>query len=237
MAMPQGGCMVWTPRATSGFDIGTSPLTGYAHGAAGIALALLELHAATGLPEFLETGRLAFAYEDSVFDPERGNWPDYRRHGNAPATSFALAWCHGAPGIALSRLRAMTLEPARSAPLAAVARLALRTTLDTVEQTTARTCPDTTLCHGLAGLNEILWTAGMALDDETYRAAARDTALRMIERHGKAGNWPTGVGGPNPSLMLGTAGIGYHLLRLDAADVVPPVLIQCPPLSADSSRR
>jgi hypothetical protein len=75
-------------------------LTGFSHGAAGIAYALLRLYAASGEEDFREAAREAIAYEDSVFVPEAGNWPDLRQEEPSCMTS----WCHGAPGIGLARL-------------------------------------------------------------------------------------------------------------------------------------
>jgi lantibiotic modifying enzyme len=120
----------------------------------------------------------------------------------------------------------MSLDVARREPLAAAARVGLRTTLDAIEWRSRVPRQDASLCHGLAGLNEVLWTGGMLLAEETYQDGARSIALGLIESCGPAGDWSTGVpsGGPNPSLMLGTAGIGYHLLRLDAPEHVPSIL-------------
>jgi lantibiotic modifying enzyme len=225
-----GDFITWNPKEASGPGTGSIPLTGLAHGAAGIGLALLELYAATSQPEFLQFGRQAFAYEDSVFNPELGNWPDFRPHPGEFTRpgwpSYAMAWCHGAPGIALSRLRAMSLDVARREPLVAVARVGLETMLGEIERRSRLTRQDATLCHGLAGLNEVLWTAGTLLTDETYQSSACSIALGLIKNYGVAGDWPTGVasGGPNPSLMLGTAGIGYHFLRLDSPEQVPAIL-------------
>ena len=49
----------------------------------------------------------------------------------------------------------------------------------------------------------------------------------MIDRHARSGNWPSGLvsRGPNPSLMLGSAGVGYSLLRLYDPKTVPSVLL------------
>ena len=55
-------------------------LTGFSHGAAGIAYALLKLHEATGESSFREAALEAEAYETSVFLPEVSNWPDFRTH-------------------------------------------------------------------------------------------------------------------------------------------------------------
>lgn len=58
------------------------------------------------------------------------------------------------------------------------------------------------------------------------RAKAVDAMLELAGRYGESWEWPSGVnaGGPNPSLMIGTAGIGYHLLRLCDPVGIPSVL-------------
>ena len=229
-AIRRNGTCAWTPDAASGPGTAAPPLTGLSHGAAGIGLALLELSAETGQLEFLETARGAFAYEDSLFDQERGNWPDLRKNSprDDPSASsqFALAWCHGAPGIALSRLRAAELDPARKDDYLRSARVALATTLNAIDEQIENPRADATLCHGLTGLIDILCIASRILDDASYRNRAVEAAHTLIARHGEAGDWPSGApsGGPNPSLMIGTAGIGYTLLRLHDPERVPSVL-------------
>jgi lantibiotic modifying enzyme len=218
----------WPADRVAGPDTSEVLLTGLAHGASGLGLALLELHAATGRPEFLRAGRGAFAYEDSVFDPAKGNWPDLRKPGpGAPPTApaaptFAMAWCHGAPGIALARARAAALDPERRDAHAAVARPALATTLAAWDRMRENPRVDATLCHGLSGLAEIVHTAGRWLDDRELTAAAAARARVLIDRHSATADWPSGIAsaGPNPSLMLGTAGIGLHFLRLHDPDRV-----------------
>jgi lantibiotic modifying enzyme len=192
---------------------------------------LLELYAVTGRGEFLEGGRAAFAYEDGLFNPAAANWPDLRSPGPAgggtPAPQYAAGWCHGAPGIGLARLRALALDPGSRAEYVATARTALGTTMRTLDATARLPRADASLCHGLAGLAETLLTAGRWLDDEGYQDAARTAAAGLIAKYGVLGDWPSGVPswGPNPSLMLGTAGIGYHFLRQYDPHRVPPVLV------------
>ena len=48
-----------------------------------------------------------FNYERQSFDISQQNWPDFRDGVSTTAAKVCgLAWCHGAPGIALSRLKA-----------------------------------------------------------------------------------------------------------------------------------
>jgi hypothetical protein len=224
-AIPQRTGCGWDPNGASGMEAAKAPLTGLSHGAAGFGLALFELYDATGRPDFLETARDAFAYEDSLFDPGRGNWPDLREVTDTPG--FACLWCHGAPGIVLARLRAASLDPERSEAYLAMARIGLASTLSAIDDGLSHRRWDTSLCHGLCGLGEVLLIAGRLLGDSSYHARAIALARALIARHAEADDWPSGVpsGGPNPSLMLGTAGVGYWFLRLHDPETVPSILL------------
>ena len=93
------------PQGSWLFSRDTQGLLGFSHGAAGYAAALARLHAATGEERFRKGAEAALAYERGFFQPQRGNWPDFRDSSKAAAAdhSFMVAWCHGAPGIALGR--------------------------------------------------------------------------------------------------------------------------------------
>ncbi|WP_437035052.1 lanthionine synthetase LanC family protein [Streptomyces sp. enrichment culture] len=209
---------------------GDAPLTGFSHGAAGIGLALLELHKETGRDHFLTFGRRAFAYEDELFDPVERNWPDLRppvgpeRDPSSPR--FAISWCHGAPGIALSRLRAAKLDAAYKDDYVAKARTGLDKTRDSLEQRRPAHTFDATPCHGVTGLIESLWIGGSELAEPEYKDAALKAAQELVP-FATGDDWRSGVacGGPNPSLMLGHAGLGYHFLRLHNPQAVRPLLV------------
>src|SRR5262249_61774792 len=78
-------------------------LTGFSHGAAGMAWALLELASVAGEERFTKSALELIAWERSLFNAEKQNWPDLRNHRRG----FRFAWCHGAPGIGLARLRSL----------------------------------------------------------------------------------------------------------------------------------
>ena len=88
-------------------------LCGYAHGAAGVGHALAELAVVTGDARYGEAAARAFDYERAWLDPLRGTWADLRgigrRVGRDAPVPAADSWCNGAPGIALSRMRAAEL--------------------------------------------------------------------------------------------------------------------------------
>ncbi len=198
--------------------------SGLAHGAAGIGLALLEAYSKAGESAFRDAARRAFEYEDRMFDPIRRNWADLGRPSGP--LRYEHAWCNGAPGIALARMRAATLDPECGEHHLAMARAGIATTIDAIGQFLAIPRYDATPCHGLTGLIEIVWIAGRMLDDASYRARAVEAARVLIDRYADSGDWPSGLysGGPNPSLMLGTAGVGYTFLRLHDPERVPSML-------------
>jgi len=201
-------------------------LTGYSHGAAGVALALLELYMRTNDARYLEAAMLGFAYEREHFSETHQNWPDFRSFG-APAPqepSYSMAWCHGAPGIGLSRLRAYALtrdDVFRREAEAAIAGTYRPLTMPPQNH-------NWSLCHGLGGNAELFLLAAEIFGEERYRAPADAIGKRGIEAvHMQHNPWPCGVvnGGETPGLLLGLAGIGYFYLRLFDAKRVPSMLV------------
>ena len=211
----------WPPRA--GWR--GPGLTGLSHGAAGIGYALLELARVTGEARFRLAAEAAYAYERRWFDPARGNWADLR-HGagrSRASRAFASAWCHGAPGIALSRLRAAELLP--EACYRAEARCALATTRLTVAAALPRPGADFSLCHGIAGLAEVLLAGAGAQDVEVdaWNEVALEAARTGATRYAAGAKpWPAGATGDTPALLVGQAGIGlFYLRRHDPATPSP----------------
>ena len=140
---------------------------------------------------------------------------------------FAVAWCHGAPGIALSRLRAAQIDNLRRSQYIGDIEAALETTCRQLERSRAAGWSDPTPCHGTAGLIETLLTAGRVLPDPAHETLAREAAGELAGWVVSGTRLRSGTlcGGPNPSLMLGTAGVGYELLRVHDPDAVPSLLI------------
>ena len=206
-------------------------LTGLSHGASGVAWALLELHAATGEASFREGAVEGFRYEQHWFDVTHENWPDFREANSIPGTPtrmavpFTTAWCHGAPGIGMARLRAFQLLAIPE--YFAHGQAALRSTIRWLSD------PNTAfgsqcLCHGALGNAELLLCArellGIAEHDPLIAQVA-DSAVRLFENSNTA--WPCGVlgGGETPGLMLGLAGIAHFYLRLSEPGKFSAVLL------------
>ncbi len=229
-ARPMERGVGWTSSATS--SLAAQPMAGFAHGAAGIAWVLLELAAATGDGRFRAAALEAFEYERGLYVPEQRNWRDVRQleklllARRVGDDTFMMAWCHGAPGAGLARLRA--LRHVDDPALRAEARIAL--------ESTAATGFDRShcLCHGDLGNVEIFLQAAEILDDGgRWRAEAERITGFVLASVAERG-WKCGL--PSalevPGLMAGLAGIGYGFLRLASPEQVPSVLLLEPPVSS-----
>lgn len=210
-------------------------LTGLSHGAAGVAVALIEAHRVSSTPAHAEAARQAMTYENHWFDINAGNWPDFRpdvdgRRPSHDTLTFATLWCHGAPGIALARAHAYRHLGERQWLDDAAA--ALRTTQDDTESMMDTGGANYSLCHGLTGNAECLHDAGQAIGSQspTFRLSDR-VASQGIEHYAATGvPWPCGTHTEStPGLMLGTAGIGYFYLRRAVPQVNSILLPVAPP--------
>jgi type 2 lantibiotic biosynthesis protein LanM len=192
-------------------------LTGLSHGAAGIALALLRLSAATGDAKYRDGALEAVEWENARFDADAGNWPDLRGVEGIPA--FADAWCHGAPGIAVSRIVAMQQGMDARRDVDAGVRVARQAQMGAVDH----------VCCGNLGRALLLFEAGRALDDAALQAEGRARAADVVARadaRGGYGLWRRYDGFlAFPGLFQGLAGIGHALLRLSGPDRVPSLLM------------
>jgi class II lanthipeptide synthase len=209
-------------------------LAGLAHGASGIAIALLALALTTGRGRYRFAAEMAFLYERRLFDPERSNWPDLRHPelnellysddpdaarraalaGEVPPyrPAFMTAWCHGAAGIGLARVRALALTGDEA--YRREAQAALATTLSGLRPPVRN---NYSLCHGAAGNCELPLAASRLLGDPALSAACEACAQYGWETYEHPGRtWPSGTyeSREDPSLMLGEAGIGHFYLRL-----------------------
>lgn len=241
-----------TERASHGtkglyWDRGPDQVTGlcgFSHGAAGIGFAFLEAGRYFGNDAFYWIAEQAFQYETAHFDAARGNWPDFRKGyytketyqefldefaaGNTEYFTRAgdmAAWCHGAPGIGLSRIRAYEIlkDP--------VYKHHLELALEKTEATS--TGPNSlyssfTLCHGGGGNAMLFLEAYRLIKDERLLELSRGVALAAISSKERHGLYMPGLGQAGPvedtSLFMGNAGIAYfYLMTLDPLKV-PSIL-------------
>jgi rhamnogalacturonyl hydrolase YesR len=223
-----------------------SGLCGFSHGAAGIGFVFLELGHYFQNEAFFLIARQAFLYERYFFNQAKKhkNWPDLRKgiytdddyqehqkaflEGNLDFFTRGgdmNAWCHGAAGIGLSRLRAWQLlkDPVYKHEVQIVVD---KTILTDIESSNLN--PLFILCHGSGGNAELFIYAYQILGDKKYLSLAEKIALNALAYHEKHNHYLAGYRAPGAgedrSLFMGSAGIGYFLLRLANPFHVPSIL-------------
>lgn len=218
-------------------------LCGFSHGAGGVGYVFLELGRYFNNAAFYWVAEQAFAYENHYFNEEMGNWPDFRK-GYFDSKTFEehkeeylkenksfftspgnmSAWCHGAPGIGLSRLRAYELLDKQQYEKD-VKRAISQTHKVTVEPENIQT--SYAACHGGGG-NAMLFL-------EAYRQFEDEKHLEYAEKVGKNGlkyvreykNYISGYAKADVedySLFMGNAGVGYFYLQLCEPIKTPSIL-------------
>jgi lantibiotic modifying enzyme len=198
-------------------DLSGDAYLGYAHGAAGIGDALLDLFLATGDDRFLEASQAAgrWLLGKAVRRSDSGlNWPTLDAAADRPAGAF---WCHGAAGIGRFFLN---LSAAGVFPDAfETARDAART----VSASSRRVGP--TQCHGIAGNIEFMLDMYQMtrsdgfLNDALYLTRILETFSReRNERLVWLSDAPRII---TPDYMVGYAGVAVCFLRLGSPDDRP----------------
>lgn len=218
---------------------------GLSHGAAGVGLSLYETAAYADSDGLRWLAEQAFRYDETQYDPAWRNWPNFmrlfRREGRQDlvqqyeagdltelTTGIDMdAWCHGATGEGLARLRAFELS--RSEVHRAFALMAMARAESTIVRSrTVRMSYN--LCHGLGGQAELFLAAARVLGIEgAVDRAWMLVAAALDDRDENAGQYigglQTAVNGHDPSLLTGTASIGYFLLRVRAPELTPSILM------------
>ena len=204
-------------------------LLGFSHGAGGYACALLRLARVLSQHDqlhvdarvFATLGEEALRFERSHFDAAEGNWPDFRADNEKKV--FMMAWCHGAPGVALSRLIASPLESD------AVARREVEIAIDSTLAVPVQHL-NHSLCHGALGNLMIASHAATVLRRADWQERIEHRLEATIAQLRTTGP-RCGVAFPDamPSLMYGIAGIGYGLLHLARPREVPLILALAAP--------
>ncbi len=213
---------------------GDKALAGMSHGVAGISYALIKLYKACGDPLFMRTAEDALSYERSLYSDKSKNWPDLRE-GSRPESSshcnghyYMTAWCHGAPGIALTRLQMEKLikDPHFEDEICA----AISTTMKN------GFLDNHCLCHGSLGNLDVLLEANRVLPSEGYYEQARHLALQIVQGQKETG-WLSGYmfNLETPGFMVGLAGMGYQLLRVAYPEKVPSILSLGAPVKLENS--
>ena len=196
------------------------PLTGFSHGASGIAYSLTRLYGVTGNSELVRAAEDALDFERSVFSADVGNWPDFRfLQPGGDEREYMNSWCHGAPGVCLGRLGGGGIV--WTPDIRAEVEAALTTVVDSPASDVDH------VCCGNFGRIEAMIEASRVTDDPSLLRAARQWAGSLISQAGDDGKYALLPGSREvftPGFFQGAAGIGYTLLRLSRPEDLTCVL-------------
>lgn len=216
------GELAWT--IPSGYQrLSGQAYLGYAHGAAGIGDALLDLFEASGDERFLAAARGALSWLERLAQPVLNeanglSWPAVE--GESLTQAY---WCHGAAGIGRFFLHAAALDVWPSA--ASCARRAAHTVVHLTRSA------NPTQCHGLAGSIEFLLDMFQITGEPQYLGEAAGLARLLeafiVKRDGLllcSSEQPTLF---SPDYMVGYGGVAVCLLRLADPQIQAPLLSRC----------
>jgi len=228
-------------------------LCGFSHGAAGIAWVLYEIATYFSDDNLKNLAYLTSIYEQSWFCKTTGNWPDLRtgiydeqeinkalekikekKDSNFKDITYMSAWCHGAPGIGIARLRMFQLTNVEQ--FFSEAEIAMRTTLKSVEDIDDRT--NFSLCHGVGG-NCYLLSLFSKFDNYSNKQdvikGLQRSLQAAIEQRKKIGYYRSGILRNTDlidrGLFNGSAGVGYFILFSSTKSMGMDIL--CPKVHAE----
>ncbi len=226
-------------------------LCGFSHGASGIGFVFAEAARYFGNDALNYPAEQAYLYEEQYFNPAVGNWADFRKgiydadsqqeheehyqDGNMDFFTqggYMNAWCHGAAGIGLARVRAAELLHNPLYRTEAVNAIAMTYKTNVAHHTIEN---NFSLCHGGGGNADVFIEAYRAWNDETFLQYCEAVAAMALEQREKQDSYRSGFGLAAPgmedrSLYMGAAGVGYFFVRL--LDPMNTPSVEAPTLKA-----
>lgn len=221
------------------------PLCGLAHGVSGISFVLFEALKIFDIDDLKEIAVNGFQYENYYYNDAEMNWPDFRINildekgvqaaldhyinGNFKfftTPAYWSGWCHGAPGIGMSRLRAYLITKNESC---------LKDFENAIDnyfnkyRLTVGIHSNYTLCHGILGVGNLLIDGYLYNGSSIFYKEAEALAKCSINSKNTLGfhysGYPTIKLPADSGLFMGKAGIGHYYLRLSDPVHVKSILL------------
>ena len=190
-------------------------LAGYAHGASGIATSLLRLFKYCKNELYLKTAIQAFNYERGLYSDNHKNWRILHIKSSKENTSNSLfmnSWCHGAPGIFLARMEALSFIDDKET------QLDLNNAIEKMSNNELNRVD--CLCCGNTGRSDILINGGKKLNKEDLIKKGEDLFYRTVKKAKIDGYFSLkneiweNIDIHQIGLFKGLAGIGLLMLRI-----------------------
>ena len=187
--------------------------SGFSHGNAGIAAYLYSVFASTKDPHMLDCVKKSLTFERSCYSQEHKNWLTSNYNG-----IFSNGWCHGAPGILLSKLLLLN-EGYSDSYISDELHIALETTYK------HGIGNNPTYCHGDLGSLSILNFASESLQDKTLKdktlSTYQDLFNNVLSKEWRLKNFRCCR---SLGLMIGISGFGYSMIKNYAPEEIPEFL-------------
>jgi len=218
------------------------PLCGFSHGVSGISY-VIDILASISNNQFLNDIAIqGYKYEDSFFNEENNNWPDFRKGGYThqeltenikrykngetlffTTPSYMKAWCHGAPGSNFARLSSDRLLKKSNYK----EKIDILISEMLQEQIPLSTFPvNLTLCHGLLGNYYFLQEFNKDKNDFQIQTKLDKIVTFSIDNREKFGYYLSGYPSTfseDQSLFMGNSGIGLFYLAHINNSVINPL--------------
>ncbi len=178
-------------------------LTGFAHGTAGMMLALARLGHESKKDKYMEAAYQAYRYEEHYYSGTWQDWADLRYPENSLEKCGQLAWCHGWGGIIVARL--LSFKYARGELKKELGEIKAWIQLKRgISYSERKMC----LCHGKIGNAALLAFMGKKEEAEGLQVQIN----RMINNENDLCEGLDTQECSNYGLLNGLAGIGYGCL-------------------------
>ncbi len=222
-------------------------LCGFSHGVSGLAYLFLELGNYFNNPALYQISELAFSYENEYYISTWNNWSDLRNGYHSTETlqqhkkayqngeiSFfeqakdTTAWCHGAPGIGLARIRAYELT--NNMAYLDDLKNAVKKTYDATV-TSFNDNVSFTLCHGKGGNAFLFKDAEKVINNsQKYSEWIDNIANKAILSYRRDLCYKNGFHLDNDlediSLFMGESGIGYFYLMASSPGKIKSTILR-----------
>ncbi|MRB05084.1 type 2 lantipeptide synthetase LanM [Bacillus thuringiensis] len=195
-----------------GITWGEKGYIGYAHGNAGVIAQLYRLYEIFKEDEIKTLIAKALKFERALYVAEEKNWKRSIKEQN-----FSNGWCHGAPGMLMSKLQLVNLGYV-DAQINEEIHIAIETTINSGLRN------DWCLCHGDMGNLMILKEAGIILNDNELYLNSINTIKNFADCLLEKMKTEKFMEEENNGFMVGLAGVGYELLRIGREKDMPNVM-------------
>jgi type 2 lantibiotic biosynthesis protein LanM len=208
-------------------------LSGFAHGSAGIAYALMKLYQMTSVDKYKAVAMQAITHEHACYCPKIGNWLDFRYDTLSEQKKAMSAWCNGAMGIGYSRMLMLGISND-----SAFENMLLQDIDRAITNTLANPqLKEHGICHGHFGNQEFIY-AWINSTQHSPDESQSDIAKRLpkaineyLNDLNKNGLSPNSTYTESLGLMNGLAGISYQLLKFSLPNRLPSIMMLQPPVA------